>query len=327
MPDQWCPGTQYGYGSIVEYEGANYKIIQPHMSQGDWTPSATPALWGRIPGHVENHHEYEPPREPQQPPTQHSYGGDQQQGFPQQKPYDDHPDQTVNIPHEETKKKWYDLDDKRKHELEVGGGLLAGIAAIGAGYYAYHEHEKSEEEKKAFAWALQGWLRDAQQRTDEYRRNGPQAPTTWVLTEGHNFPQGALVGGQDDSGKPIYIARGFHENSIQVGKASHSLKHGAVIGYGHKEIDLPKYEILLGDPRAIQWVPTSGRLSVSGGTFNGARLVSGGNEPDGTPLYIAQAEYKGHVVVGKCSEKLNDAFVVWDGKEREVKHYKVLCYH
>ena len=30
-----------------------------------------------------------------------------------------HPDQTVEVPHEEQKKKWYDLDDQRKKQLEV----------------------------------------------------------------------------------------------------------------------------------------------------------------------------------------------------------------
>jgi hypothetical protein len=83
-----------------------------------------------------------------------------------------HPDQTVDIPHEEQKKKWYDLDDKRKKELEVsykisllslnffsetkthdplvqiGGGLLAGAALIGGGYYAWHEHEKRKTEEE-----------------------------------------------------------------------------------------------------------------------------------------------------------------------------------
>jgi hypothetical protein len=30
-----------------------------------------------------------------------------------------HPDQTEEVPHEEQKKKWYDLDDQRKKQLEV----------------------------------------------------------------------------------------------------------------------------------------------------------------------------------------------------------------
>ncbi len=34
-----------------------------------------------------------------------------------------HPDQTVEIAHEEQKKKWWDLDDKRKKELEVQRSL------------------------------------------------------------------------------------------------------------------------------------------------------------------------------------------------------------
>ena len=38
------------------------------------------------------------------------------------------------------------MSDDRKKQLEIGGGLVAGIAAIGAGYYAYHEHHKSEEQ-------------------------------------------------------------------------------------------------------------------------------------------------------------------------------------
>lgn len=28
--------------------GHQYKIIQPHRSQSDWTPPVTPALWGRM---------------------------------------------------------------------------------------------------------------------------------------------------------------------------------------------------------------------------------------------------------------------------------------
>lgn len=29
MPDQWTPGTQYGYGSVVEYEGARCRYTHP----------------------------------------------------------------------------------------------------------------------------------------------------------------------------------------------------------------------------------------------------------------------------------------------------------
>lgn len=46
----WEPGTQYNYNDEVSYEGSFYKIIQPHRSQGDWTPPVTPALWGKVQG-------------------------------------------------------------------------------------------------------------------------------------------------------------------------------------------------------------------------------------------------------------------------------------
>lgn len=40
-------------------------------------------------------------------------------GYSDQKPYESHPDQKVDIPHEEHKKKWWDLSDERKKQLEV----------------------------------------------------------------------------------------------------------------------------------------------------------------------------------------------------------------
>ncbi|ETW80945.1 carbohydrate-binding module family 12 protein [Heterobasidion irregulare TC 32-1] len=316
MVDSWSPGTAYSYGAIVEFEGAKYKIIQPHTSQSDWLPPNTPALWGRVPDG--EHHEQQ-----QQPtPPQYSYGG-QQGGYSDQKPYESHPDQKVDIPHEEHKKKWWDLSDERKKQLELGGGLLAGAAILGGGYLAYHEHEKNEEEKKALTWELQNWLRDAQTRTDDFRAHGPRGPTTWVLTEGHNIPDGAIVGGTDN-GSPLYIARAFVEGGLQVGKAGRGLSKGASVGYKHKEYEVNKYEILLGDPRAVRWVDAKGALHLD--RLN-ARPVEGGREPDGTPQYIAQAEHGGGTHPGKAATIFEGAFVPYGGKEKKEEHYRVLCYN
>jgi len=70
-----------------------------------------------------------------------------------------HPDQTVIVPYEEQKKKWWDLDDNRRKQIKIGGGLLAGAATIGAGYHAWDENKKArtEEEKQALMWGLQRW--------------------------------------------------------------------------------------------------------------------------------------------------------------------------
>lgn len=39
---------QYDLGDVVEYNGDEYEVIQPHRSQSDWPPNTTPMLWGKI---------------------------------------------------------------------------------------------------------------------------------------------------------------------------------------------------------------------------------------------------------------------------------------
>lgn len=41
----WQSGTSYVADNIVEYGERLWLIVQPHTSQADWTPDATPALW------------------------------------------------------------------------------------------------------------------------------------------------------------------------------------------------------------------------------------------------------------------------------------------
>ncbi|KIJ49686.1 carbohydrate-binding module family 12 protein [Sphaerobolus stellatus SS14] len=307
MPQLWEPGTAYGLGSIVEFEGQLYKIIQPHTSQGDWTPPVTPALWGH---YYEQKHQ-EPYHEPRHEPHH------------EQKPWTEQTTQKVDVHEEDRKKPWSDLDADKKKKLEIGGGLAAGLALLGAGYYAYHEHEKNEEDKKAQVWGLQNWLQDAQRRTEEFHERGPNAPTTWVLAHGKNIPQGAIVAGEEH-GK-VYIARAFYEGSIQVGKAGPQYEKGAVIGYGHKEIHLETYEILLGDSNGIRWIEHKGNLKAY--ELGNVRLVEGGREANGSPLYIAQAQHDGVTVPGKASDHFDGALIPLKGTEKKESHYKVLAYH
>jgi len=303
MAPYWEPGTQYDYGAVVEYEHNTYKIIQPHFSQGDWTPDRTPALWGRI-----------------------AHGGARESENDPAKEWHEHKTQQVDIPHDDRQKKWYDLDDKRKKELEIGGGLLAGAALLGGGFAAYKHHQKAEEEKKAAAWALQNWIHDAQQRTAQYHRDGPQSPVTWILTHGKNIPPEAIKGGHDQ-GHVLYIARAFQDGGVILGKASDWFQKGAVIGYEDKEIQLDTYEILVGDNNKVKWVSVQGTLKID--ALDG-KPVAGGKENDETPLYIAQAPYGDNdpidVHPGKVSEKLGGAFIPYGGTEKKVKEYRVLCY-
>ncbi|EKM54212.1 carbohydrate-binding module family 12 protein [Phanerochaete carnosa HHB-10118-sp] len=324
----WAPGTQYNVGDVVEYEGFKYKIIQPHLSQGDWTPNVTPALWGRLPpdyvggGGEKQGGGYQP-----------AYDQPQQQSFQDERPpfdqqqsgnnWDEHQHQKVDIPHEEQKKNWWDLDDAAKKKMEIGGGLAIGVAAIGAGMFAYNHHQKSEEQKKAAVWALQRWLREGQDRTENFYRNGPSAPTTWLLVHGKSFPRDLIAGGEE-GGQPLYVCRAFHDGSVQVGKAGANLDTGAVVGYGHKEVSVEQYELLVGNPNAVRWVEVHGQLKLD---RLGARPVEGGHEADGTPLFIAQAHVENGIHPGKISEKLHKAFIPYGGSEKEVERYRVLCYN
>jgi len=311
----WEPGTQYNYGDIVEYESVRYKIIQPHRSQGDWTPPVTPALWGRIPDDEwDNHAPYNPPHD-----KGDYHGQDVQQ------PDDCSQHQKVDVPHVEQKKKWYDLDDDRKKQLEIGGGLLAGAAILGGGYAAWHEHEKkkSEEEKQALTWGVQGWHQDSVARTEEFRNHGPRAPATWVLVDGRDkIPNSALEAGKDKDGHPIYIARAYYEDTIQIGKASPAFREGAAIGYGGRVIELNKFEVLIGDPRGVKWVRYSSQLNIQ---QLGAKPVEGGREANGAPLYIARVSYNDGVHTAKIGEHLPGAHLAFSGTEIIVNDYEVLC--
>jgi len=320
MVAYWEPGTQYNDGAVVEYQGSFYKIIEAHRSQGDWTPDITPALWGKLqgrPSYDNSGDNCQPSYQPsyQQPPQQ-----PQQQPYQQQPPQGQYPgDQKVDTtPHEAH---WYDMDDQRKHQLEVGGALAAGAALLGGGFAFYKHHQKSEEQKKAQTWALSNWLNDAQARTNAYFQNPTPAPT-WILNKGKRIPNNAILVGREKSWN-LYICRAYYEGGKQIGKASDVFQKGAVIGYKHEEIQLDTYEILVGDMNGLVWIPARGRLNVNA---LGHRPVEGGHEDDGTLLYIAEAPHQGAVHPGKCSEKLDGAYIPYGGHEECITEYRVLCY-
>ncbi|TBU23736.1 hypothetical protein BD311DRAFT_767899 [Dichomitus squalens] len=313
MTYEWEPGTYYGEGSVVEYQGHKYKIIQPHTSQGDWTPPATPALWGRLPEdyHHEEHHE-EHRQESGYNPSYNQDGGSSNEKH-----------ETVIIHEEERKTGWDALSDERKHQIEVGGGLVAGALALGAGFFAWNEHKKSEEEKKQHMWDLSNWLRDAEIRTRDFYGGRVSSPVTWVLVEGKNIPTDIAIVGGEEHGTPHYICRGWHEGSLQIGKASSIFQKGGVVGYAHSEHHLGKFEVLVGDKRAVRWVDFHGRCELD--KLPG-RPVEGGREADGSPLFIAKGVYNKAIVPGKCGPKLPAAFVPYANSEKEVKDYSILCY-
>lgn len=71
-------------------------------------------------------------------------------------------------------------------------------------------HGHRLKQKKAQTWGLQNWVQAARARTEAFYRDGPQGPTTWVLTEGTRIPDGAISGGHEGNERQ-YICRAFFE--------------------------------------------------------------------------------------------------------------------
>jgi chitinase len=46
----WAPNTAYSIGSLVMYQGVEYKCIQAHTSEVGWEPPNVPALWQPVSG-------------------------------------------------------------------------------------------------------------------------------------------------------------------------------------------------------------------------------------------------------------------------------------
>ncbi|KAI8820723.1 uncharacterized protein EV422DRAFT_529892 [Fimicolochytrium jonesii] len=211
-------------------------------------------------------------------------------------------------------------------QLAVGGGLLGTAAAIGVGAFAFDKYQDSKENKAEQEWGAQNWEQDAHRRQGEYleavKANKTLPPVQWVLTEGNSIPQGAIPGGKDVDGTTLYIARAFHNGGVHIGKASSKLKDGAHISYSGKEIAVQKYEILLGFENAVRWIDGEGRLNK-----RDYKMVEGGRESDGTPIYIGQAHLHGAVTPGKVGESIeNGCSVAFDDDEKFEKHYRFLTY-
>ncbi|KAI8825758.1 uncharacterized protein EV422DRAFT_600244 [Fimicolochytrium jonesii] len=325
MVGPWQPGCHYNPGDVVDYRGCHYRIAQPHRSQPDWAPDCAPALWQRMNGN--QHHQ---PQHGHHGPPQHHMGHPQQPQYEQQQQQASEKIEVVPANSTDPRKQSYQgFDIGGLHisddQLKAGGGILGTAAAIGLGAFAWDKYKDSKDNKAEQQWGYSNWEQDARRRQGEYleaiKNNAPLPPVCWVLTNGNSIPAGALKGGQEANGTPLYIARAFHENSVQIGKASADLRDGAHIPYGGKEIAVFNYEILLGLENAVKWVDGEGPLKNKG-----EKLVEGGREADGKPLYIAQAHIKGSVQPGKVGEHLSKCCVAYGNDEKEEKHYRYLCY-
>ncbi|XP_047022434.1 uncharacterized protein LOC124631846 isoform X1 [Helicoverpa zea] len=136
----------------------------------------------------------------------------------------------------------------------------------------------------------------------------------WVDASGGQIPPGAVVGGQDCSGEPLYVARAQHEGAVIPGKLCAS--HGcAYVPWGGQEHGKPQYQVLVGGPN--NWVRTNGS-NVPPGAF------PGGQSEDGEPLYVGRVNHEGSLTTGKVQQSHGVCYISFAGQELGFPDYEIL---
>ncbi|KAJ1812869.1 hypothetical protein LPJ56_005357, partial [Coemansia sp. RSA 2599] len=119
----------------------------------------------------------------------------------------------------------------------------------------------------------------------------------WVNASNGQIPPQAVQGGVEADGTPLFVARAMYKGGLHPGKAGpHIQDGGCAIGWGHKEVNVPEYQVLCGDASQLRWINQSKELVIQG-----FRPVDAGHEETGEPLYVAKTLYEGSQQLGKCA--------------------------
>jgi hypothetical protein len=136
------------------------------------------------------------------------------------------------------------------------------------------------------------------------------AGLAWVPNTDPASRQNVIVGGQEP-GRALPICRAAYQNGLHPGKI---VAGNCNIGWGGKEILIPKFDVLTGSP-AIRWIAARNGAPLPAGAF------IGGSEP-ARLLPVCRASYQkgvhpGKVVAGNCN-------IGWGGKEIVLAAYEVM---
>ena len=136
----------------------------------------------------------------------------------------------------------------------------------------------------------------------------------WQEAANGAIPEGAVVGGYEGDGAPLYIARvTCDDGSIHPGKVR-SVFHAAYIPLGGQEVPFKHYQVFVGNCR---WAKAAdGKIPVG--------AIVAGCEADGTPLYVARAKYEDGLHIGKVRPSFGAANIPLGGKEIQINPYEVL---
>ncbi|KAI8438201.1 hypothetical protein MSG28_010820 [Choristoneura fumiferana] len=142
----------------------------------------------------------------------------------------------------------------------------------------------------------------------------PAGGAQWMNATGGQVPPGAVPGGQDSNGEPMFVARAQHEGATLPGKLVPS--HGcAYVPWGGAENGKNEYQVLVGGSN--QWIPTNG-ANVPPGAFQG------GQTEDGEPLFVGRVHHEGSVTIGKVQQSHGVCYISYAGQELGFPDYEVL---
>jgi len=140
----------------------------------------------------------------------------------------------------------------------------------------------------------------------------------WVTAENGRVPPFAVVGGENFSGEPLYVARVMLKHGWTAGKMapSYGVAHAAWDG---KELYRKKYQILTnpGWKSHLVWMKNDGNSVPSG-------AVVAGKDGEYT-LHVGRFMYTdGHMICGEASFDFGKCFIGYNNKEFESTDFYVL---
>ncbi len=137
------------------------------------------------------------------------------------------------------------------------------------------------------------------------------AAPQWVPAKDGIVPSGAVIGGKE-GGRDLPVCRALDKDkNLILGKVA--LKHCYVGWYG-KEIPFSNYEVLVADPKQVNWV------KPQGGTVPPNAFMGGKEKGQDRP--VCRATYQGMVEPGKLAGKV--CYFGLMGKEVAEPNYEVL---
>jgi hypothetical protein len=139
----------------------------------------------------------------------------------------------------------------------------------------------------------------------------------WANAKDAGITDRAFRAGVDGDKTPLAVLRFPQGGSLQPGKFRLSDRQG-YISSGGKEVAVAAANVQLFTGTGIWVAPT--RASAPEGA------IPAGYDDDGSPLYIIRAKQNGTDVLGKYSEKRNEALIPFGGNELKVTSFEVLCY-